>query len=137
MGDLTRRSLLASLAAFAMFATCLLSKGALADDTPVILLPAGAKATAATARADRARIEVSIEGWIVENGAAVSREKYRELFAVIGISYGAGDGATTFNLPTHGTEFRGGQVYKGFAINPTNGQLPAGVSSPFILDPEI
>lgn len=34
------------------------------------------------------------------NGAAVSRTTYSALFAVIGTTYGAGDGTTTFNLPT-------------------------------------
>ncbi|KXG79242.1 phage tail protein [Pseudomonas mosselii] len=33
------------------------------------------------------------------NGAAVSRTTYAALFAAIGILYGTGDGATTFNLP--------------------------------------
>ncbi|BAO20617.1 putative tail collar domain-containing protein [Pseudomonas phage PPpW-3] len=32
-------------------------------------------------------------------GQAVSRTTYAGLFAVIGITYGAGDGSTTFNLP--------------------------------------
>jgi phage-related tail fiber protein len=34
------------------------------------------------------------------NGAAVSRTTYSALFAVIGTTFGAGDGSTTFNLPT-------------------------------------
>lgn len=34
------------------------------------------------------------------NGAAVSRTTYSALFAVIGTTYGAGDGSTTFNVPT-------------------------------------
>lgn len=34
------------------------------------------------------------------NGAAVSRATYSALFAVIGETYGIGDGSTTFNLPT-------------------------------------
>lgn len=38
-------------------------------------------------------------GWLWCNGAAVSRETYSNLFSVVGISYGAGDGSTTFNLP--------------------------------------
>lgn len=38
-------------------------------------------------------------GWLRENGAAVSRTTYSALFAVIGTTYGAGDGSTTFNLP--------------------------------------
>ena len=33
------------------------------------------------------------------NGAAISRSAYAELFALIGTKHGAGDGATTFNLP--------------------------------------
>lgn len=37
--------------------------------------------------------------WLVCDGSAVSRTDYSELFAVIGTSYGAGDGSTTFNLP--------------------------------------
>lgn len=37
--------------------------------------------------------------WLVCDGSEVSRTTYAELFAVIGTSYGAGDGSTTFNLP--------------------------------------
>lgn len=44
-------------------------------------------------------------GWLIENGAAVSRTTYATLFAVIGVAYGAGDGATTFNLPDARGEF--------------------------------
>ena len=39
------------------------------------------------------------EGWLICNGAAVSRTTYAALFAVIGTSFGAGDGTTTFNIP--------------------------------------
>lgn len=38
-------------------------------------------------------------GWLICNGAAVSRTKYARLFSVLGTTYGAGDGSTTFNLP--------------------------------------
>lgn len=38
-------------------------------------------------------------GWLVRNGAAVSRSTYAALFAVIGTTFGAGNGSTTFNLP--------------------------------------
>lgn len=38
-------------------------------------------------------------GWALCNGAAVSRTTYAGLFAVVGTTYGAGDGTTTFNLP--------------------------------------
>jgi microcystin-dependent protein len=39
------------------------------------------------------------DGFLSCNGAAVSREDYAELFAVIGVTYGSGNGTTTFNLP--------------------------------------
>lgn len=38
-------------------------------------------------------------GYLMCDGAAVSRTDYSALFAVIGTSFGAGDGSTTFNLP--------------------------------------
>ena len=37
--------------------------------------------------------------WLICDGSAISRTTYAELFAVIGTSYGSGDGSTTFNLP--------------------------------------
>ena len=39
------------------------------------------------------------EGYLFADGSAVSRTEYAELFEVIGTTYGAGDGSTTFNLP--------------------------------------
>jgi microcystin-dependent protein len=39
------------------------------------------------------------------DGGEVSREEYAELFAVIGTSFGEGDGETTFNLPDMRGEF--------------------------------
>ena len=39
------------------------------------------------------------EGFVPCNGAAVSRSTYAALFSAIGTTYGAGDGASTFNLP--------------------------------------
>lgn len=39
------------------------------------------------------------EGYLLCNGAAVSRTTYADLFEAIGTLYGAGDGSTTFNLP--------------------------------------
>lgn len=38
-------------------------------------------------------------GYLLCNGAAVSRTTYAALFAKIGTTYGSGDGSTTFNLP--------------------------------------
>lgn len=38
-------------------------------------------------------------GWMLCQGQAISRTAYADLFAVIGTSYGAGNGTTTFNIP--------------------------------------
>ncbi|MDD9911577.1 MAG: tail fiber protein [Alphaproteobacteria bacterium] len=38
-------------------------------------------------------------GWLLCDGAEVSRTTYSALFAAIGTAYGNGDGSTTFNLP--------------------------------------
>lgn len=44
-------------------------------------------------------------GWLKCNGAAISRTLYARLFGIIGTTYGAGDGSTTFNLPDFRGEF--------------------------------
>jgi hypothetical protein len=38
-------------------------------------------------------------GFLLCNGQAISRGAYSNLFALIGITFGSGDGSTTFNLP--------------------------------------
>lgn len=38
-------------------------------------------------------------GWLACDGTAVSRVTYANLFAVLGVIHGSGDGSTTFNLP--------------------------------------
>ena len=38
-------------------------------------------------------------GWLMCDGTAVSRTTYADLYAVIGTTYGSGDGSTTFNVP--------------------------------------
>ena len=40
-------------------------------------------------------------GFLVCNGQAVSRSTYFSLFAILASTFGAGDGATTFNLPDY------------------------------------
>lgn len=45
------------------------------------------------------------QGWLKANGAAVSRTAYAALFAVVDVTYGVGDGATTFDLPDLRGEF--------------------------------
>lgn len=44
-------------------------------------------------------------GWLMCNGAAVSRTTYSALFGIIGTAYGVGDGSTTFNVPELRGEF--------------------------------
>jgi microcystin-dependent protein len=39
--------------------------------------------------------------WLICNGSAVSRATYATLFAVVGTTFGVGDGSTTFNLPNY------------------------------------
>lgn len=42
---------------------------------------------------------VAPTGYLLCDGSAVSRTLYHSLFQIIGITYGSGDGSTTFNLP--------------------------------------
>jgi microcystin-dependent protein len=39
------------------------------------------------------------DGWLLCNGATISRTAYSALFTVVGTTYGAGDGSTTFHVP--------------------------------------
>lgn len=55
------------------------------------LLPAGAVQPFA--------MNTAPAGWLAADGTAVSRTDFANLFAAIGIAYGAGNGSTTFNLP--------------------------------------
>jgi len=41
----------------------------------------------------------SPEGWLLCDGSAISRTTYANLFALIGTTYGSGNGTTTFNVP--------------------------------------
>lgn len=52
-------------------------------------------------------------GYVLCNGAAVSRTTYAALFAVIGTTYGAGNGSTTFNLPNYTNKFLQGHTTAG------------------------
>lgn len=47
-------------------------------------------------------------GWLLCNGSAVSRTTYADLFAVVGTTFGVGDGSTTFNLPNFQDRFPAG-----------------------------
>ena len=52
-------------------------------------------------------------GWLLCDGSAVSRTDYAALFAVIGTTYGSGDGSTTFNLPNLTDKFIEGSSTSG------------------------
>lgn len=45
------------------------------------------------------------DGFLECDGSAISRTTYSELFAIIGTTYGIGDGSTTFNIPDLRGEF--------------------------------
>lgn len=47
-------------------------------------------------------------GWIPRDGSAISRTAFAALFAVLGTTYGAGDGFTTFNVPDDRGLYDGG-----------------------------
>ena len=53
------------------------------------------------------------EGFLVCNGGEISRTTYSALFAVIGTTYGSGDGSTTFNLPNLTDRFLQGSTTSG------------------------
>lgn len=62
------------------------SKGRILDIMPAgVILPFGGT--------------VAPTGYLLCDGAAVSRSTYATLFAAIGTAFGVGDGSTTFNLP--------------------------------------
>lgn len=52
-------------------------------------------------------------GWLICDGAAVSRTTYQGLFELWGTSFGAGDGSTTFNLPDMRQRFPIGKAASG------------------------
>ena len=43
----------------------------------------------------------TMDGFLLCNGQAVSRTDYSALYSLIGTSFGAGDGSTTFNVPDY------------------------------------
>lgn len=43
--------------------------------------------------------EIAPSGWLLCDGSAISRSIYSNLFAIIGVTFGLGDGSITFNLP--------------------------------------
>ncbi len=52
-------------------------------------------------------------GWLLCDGTAVSRTTYSALFAIVGTTFGAGNGTTTFNLPDLRQRFPMGKAVSG------------------------
>lgn len=65
---------------------------------------------------------VAPSGWMLCDGAAVSRTTYAGLFAALGTVYGVGDGSTTFNVP----DMRGRAV---FGVDSMGGSAASRVTS--------
>lgn len=61
--------------------------------------PAGSSGGAPTGAIMMFGGSVAPSGWLVCDGSAISRTTFATLFSAIGVIYGPGDGATTFNLP--------------------------------------
>lgn len=77
--------------------------------------------------------------WLLCYGQAVSRSTYSSLFAILGTSFGTGDGSTTFNLPDLrgripvGNDAMGGsaanRIQRSTTISTTSGSANATVGS--------
>ncbi|MGR6474427.1 tail fiber protein [Pseudomonas juntendi] len=75
------------------------TRGKLAEVPTVDAMNAAVAAAAPPGMVAHFALSSPPSGWLKRNGAAVSRTAYAALFAVIGTTFGAGDGSTTFNLP--------------------------------------
>lgn len=75
------------------------------EDPNLAVVPVGAVQTYAGATAP--------SGWLLCDGAQVSRLTYKALFDIIGTAYGVGDGSTTFNIPDARGRFALGKAASG------------------------
>ena len=76
---------------------------------PANVIPIGGVILWARAIADG----VLPDGYLVCDGRVVNRRLYADLFNVIGTTFGAGDGVSTFQLPTVSTGSCTGLIYHG------------------------
>ncbi|RLC18918.1 MAG: hypothetical protein DRI24_01750 [Deltaproteobacteria bacterium] len=58
--------------------------------------------------------------WLLCDGQAVSRDDYADLFLLLDVIYGNGDGTTTFNIPNYQGQFLRGQD-QGAGVDPDAG----------------
>ena len=81
--------------------------------------------------------------WLIRNGQAIGRVAYSALFALVGTTFGIGDGSTTFNIPndTDVMPIGAGNLYALGATGGTTSQvigtanLPASPLTVNIVDP--
>lgn len=90
-GNIGTANLLDACIATAKLIDLAVTEGKLAAAVTVKLAPTGAISAWSTATAPT--------GWLLCRGQAISRTTYAALFAVVGTTYGVGDGSTTFNIP--------------------------------------
>ena len=62
-------------------------------------------------------------GWMLCQGQTISRTTYAKLFAIIGTTFGTGDGSTTFNIPDLRGEFLRGVGTNSHANQGSGGNL--------------
>jgi len=67
-------------------------------------------------------------GYVLCDGAAISRTDYADLFAVISTTYGAGNGSTTFNVPDLQGKMPQGYESGNYALAATGGANTVTVS---------
>lgn len=68
-------------------------------------------------------------GYLACDGSAVSRSTYSALFAVVGSTWGSGDGSTTFNLPNFTNKFPYGANEGSSAGNASVGSTSTGAGT--------
>jgi len=95
-------------------------------DTGVLdasVLPSTALAGVPTGAVQAFAMTTVPSGWLACDGSTVSRADYAELFAAIGVSFGEGDGSTTFNVPNLKDTFTLGLGSTYATIGTTGGEV--------------
>lgn len=96
-------NLVAGLSAFLL--TAHNEDGTLITAAPTSDVPTGALMDWTTSTAP--------SGWVLCDGRQLNRVEYKRLYEVIGVTYGVGDGATTFNVPDLRGKFKLGLAASG------------------------
>lgn len=77
----------------------------------------------------------SPNGYLICDGSAIKRNSYKDLFSIIGTTYGTGDGSTTFNLPDmRGVFLKGAGTTNRVAGKDANGNYYAGTLGAYSQD---